>query len=92
MSTTLSTGDDEIVAELFQLARTGRFLCAAELLEEAARRHPRVPRERLDQGLRDLGQRLWACDYQGWRTEYLRQRRRTPGTHHTTRRYPHGQP
>ncbi len=62
--------DDEIVAELLQLARSGRYLRLRPLLEEVKRAHPQEPAERIDACARKLAELLWERDYMGFATEY----------------------
>lgn len=62
--------DDEIVAELLQLARSGRFRRLRPLLEEVKRAHPQEPAERIDACAQKLGELLWERDYMGFATEY----------------------
>lgn len=67
--------DEEIVADFFRLARTGRFTRAAELLTEGEALYSTVPPERLKSCLRRLGEMLWDSDYVGYATEYMQHRR-----------------
>lgn len=62
--------DDEIVAELFQLARSGRYCRLRPLLEEVKRAHPQEPAERIDACAQKLGELLYERDYMGFATEY----------------------
>jgi hypothetical protein len=69
-----SVSDDEIVADLFRLARTGRYLRAEPLMEEAGRMYPSEPSERIKACLKRLAEILWDTDHGGCATEYKRQR------------------
>jgi len=62
--------DEEIVADLFRLARTGRFKRVAPLLREAESMYPAEPADRIEHCLRRLGQIFWETDYQGFATDY----------------------
>ncbi|ELQ8317726.1 hypothetical protein B382_19175 [Stutzerimonas stutzeri B1SMN1] len=66
--------DDEIVADLFRLARTGRYHTAEPLMEEAGRMYPSEPSERIKACLKRLAGILWDNDHGGCATEYKRQR------------------
>lgn len=68
--------DIEIVAALFQLARSGAIYTKEVLLIEAKKLFPDVPEERLLDCRRQLGERLKGSDYLGYSDEYDRQRRR----------------
>lgn len=67
--------DDEIVADLFRLARTERFKQAAPLLKEAESMYPYEPQERIRSCLRRLGEILWDTDHGGYATDYKLRRR-----------------
>lgn len=67
--------DDVIVADLFRLARTGRFKRLESLLKEAEGLYPAEPAERIKACVKRLGEVLWDADYQGYRTEYRQHRR-----------------
>lgn len=69
--------DIEIVADLFRLARSGKFTRLEPLLEEAQGLYPAEPAERIRACARQLGEILWDADYQGDRAEFMRRRRRT---------------
>lgn len=76
--------DDEIVADLFRLARTGRYLKVEPLLEEAKRMYPAEPAERIKACLKRLAGILWDNDHGGYATEYKRQRTTKRGSHLAT--------
>lgn len=67
--------DEEIIADLFRLARTGRFSLAEPLLREAERMHPAEPPIRILSCLKQLGLILWENDHGGYATEYKLNRR-----------------
>lgn len=67
--------DEEIVADLFRLARTERFKHAAPLLREAESMYPHEPQERIRSCLLRLGEILWDTDHGDYATEYKRHRR-----------------
>jgi hypothetical protein len=67
--------DDEIVADLFRLARSGRYLKAEPLLAAGASLYPNEPQERIKKCLRLLAERLWDTDHGGYATDYRLQRR-----------------
>lgn len=75
--------DDEIVADLFRLARTERFSKASELLEAGMAMHPNETGERMKDCLQQLGNILWDTDHGGFATQYKihgkRKRRSSPG-------------
>lgn len=73
-STTVS--DEEIVADLFRLARSGRFLRAAPLLAAGEQLYPTEPKERLRECLCRLGHMLLDADCGGYVAEYKGQGRR----------------
>lgn len=60
---------DAIVADLFRLARTGRYLAVDTLLDAAEDLHPNVLRCELELGCRMLRRVLWDNDYYGFRSE-----------------------
>lgn len=62
--------DMEIIADLFRLARTGRFKRVATLLREAEKLYPAEPAERIKDCLRRLGEIFLENDYQGFATDY----------------------
>ncbi len=66
--------DDEIVADLFRLARTGRYRKAAPLIEEAKRMYPGEPIERIKAFTKRLAEILWDTDHGQYASEYKRQR------------------
>lgn len=70
-----SVSDEEIVAGLFSLARSGRFVEARSLLEAGELMYPNEPKERVRECLRRLSKILWDADHGGYATEYMRQRR-----------------
>ena len=80
----LSVSDDEIVADLFRLARTGRYLKVEPLLEEAMRMYPAEPFERIKACLKRLAGILWDNDHGGYATEYRRQRSTKRSSHLAT--------
>lgn len=51
--------DEEIVADLFRLARTGRFKKVAPLLREAESMYLTEPSERIKTCMKRLGYRPW---------------------------------
>jgi hypothetical protein len=67
--------DEEIVADLFRLARTERFKKVAPLLKEAEAMYPSEPPERIKACLKLLGGMLWDTDHGGYATEYKQHRR-----------------
>lgn len=67
--------DDEIVADLFRLARTGQFSKIAPLLKEAESMYPTEPQERIKACLKCLGEILWDTDHGGYATGYRLHRR-----------------
>jgi hypothetical protein len=70
-----SVSDEEIVADLFRLARSGRFVEAKPLLAAGALMYPNEPKERVRECMRQLSKILWDADHGGYATEYKRQRR-----------------
>ncbi|HBP1602275.1 TPA: hypothetical protein L5U90_003378 [Pseudomonas aeruginosa] len=73
--------DDEIVADLFRLARSGRYLKAEPLLAAGASLYPNEPQERIKKCLRLLAERLWDTDHGGYATDYRLQRRHPRSSH-----------
>lgn len=69
-----SVSDDEIIADLFRLARTGRYHSAEPLLDEAGRMYPAEPVGRIKACLKRLAEILWDTDHGGCASEYKRQR------------------
>lgn len=69
------TSDEEIVADLFRLARTERFTKLAPLLKEAEAMYPSEPPERIRTCLTRLGEILWKTDHGCYATEYKHHRR-----------------
>lgn len=67
--------DVEIVAELFQIARTGQFHSLEGLLEQAQKQFPSETPERLRDCSGQLGELLRKTDHGGYNAEYARQRR-----------------
>lgn len=67
--------DVEIVAEMFQLARTGLFHSQEGLLEQAQKQFPSETPERLRDCSRQLGELLKKTNHGGYADEYARQRR-----------------
>lgn len=61
--------DEEIVADLFRLARSGRFRRVGPLLLEAQSMYPAEPAERIRDCLRQLGRKLYETDYQGYASD-----------------------
>jgi len=78
----VAISDDDILAEVFRLARTGNFLRLEPLLEEAERVLPDIEPSRLKVCLRKLASRLWDSDYMGYTTEYLRSQTKSRRTVH----------
>ena len=72
---TKDISDDEIVADLFRLARTDRFRTVAPLLQEAEAMYPSESPERIRACMKQLGNTLWDTDHGGYATEYKRHRR-----------------
>ena len=68
--------DDEIVADLFRLARSGQFRQAAPLQEAGESMYPNEPKDRIHNCMRRLGEILWDADYCGYATEFKPHRRR----------------
>lgn len=62
--------DDEIIAGLFRLARSGRFLRAAPLLAAGEQLYPAEPKERLRECLCRLGHMLWDAGCGGYVAEH----------------------
>lgn len=75
MAPSTQLSDDEITADLFRLARSGRFKHLAPLLEKAEKLYPEESRERIKACMKRLGEILWEADYQGYRSEYHLHRR-----------------
>lgn len=71
----VEVSDDEIVADLFRLAKSGRFKRLVPLLKEAEEQYPAETPGRIKACMRRLGEALWAADYQGYRSEYHLHRR-----------------
>ena len=67
--------DEEITADLFRLARSGRFKRLAPLLKEAEELYPNEPSVRIKECMKRLGEILWEADYQGCRREFHLHRR-----------------
>ncbi|MDP2780481.1 hypothetical protein [Devosia sp.] len=67
--------DDEIVADLFRLARSGQYLKAKPLLAAGALLYPQEPKKRIKNCLVRLGEILWDTDHGGFATEYKLDRR-----------------
>lgn len=70
-----SVSDEEIIADLFRLARSGRFLEAKPLLAAGEQMYPNEPKERVRDCLRRLSINLWDTDHGGYATEYKHQHR-----------------
>lgn len=70
--------DIEIVAELFQIARTGLFHTKEALMEQAALQFPDESPERLKDCSRQLGERLKESNYNEHADEYFKPGRRRP--------------
>lgn len=68
--------DVEIVAEMFQISRTGLFHSLEGLLEQAQKQFPSESPERLRDCSRQLGEMLRKTNHGGYADEYDRQRRR----------------
>jgi hypothetical protein len=64
--------DIEIVAELFQLARTDRYLTLDALLEQAQKDFPDETPERLRECVKQLGVLLKKTDHGGYGKDYDR--------------------
>lgn len=73
--------DEEIVAELFQIARTGQFVTKEALLEQASLQFPGESRARLESCSRKLGQILMNANYNNYADEWNK-----PGRHRTSRK------
>jgi hypothetical protein len=67
--------DVEIVAELFQLARTDQYLTLEALLEQAQKDFPNETPERLRECAKQLGTLLRKTDHGGYNKDYDRMRR-----------------
>jgi hypothetical protein len=70
-----SVSDEEIVADLLRLARSGRFMKAKPLLEAGELMYPNEPKERVRECLRRLSKILWDADHGDYGSEYKLQRR-----------------
>lgn len=67
--------DDEIVADMFRLARTGEHYRIESLLAAAQALYPDEPAERIRSCAKQLAKILWNADYQGMCAEYSRHKR-----------------
>lgn len=67
--------DDEIVADLFRLARSERFKQVGPLLKAAEAMYPAEPPLRIKSCLKTLAGLLWDTDHGGYAAEYKRHRR-----------------
>lgn len=76
--------DDEIVANLFRLARTGCYLKVEPLMEEAQQMYPTEPVERIKACMKRLAEILWDNDHGGYASEYKRQRTTKRGSQFAT--------
>lgn len=65
---TPGVSDLEIVADLFRLARSGRFRRVNPLLKEAQAMYPQEPAERISKCLGQLADTFRATDYGGYNT------------------------
>lgn len=78
MEAASAVSDDEIVAAIFRLAKSGRFTRVGPLLQEALEIYPSEPVERIKKCINRLGEILWDADYQGFATEFRLHRRPKP--------------
>lgn len=67
--------DEEIVADLFRLARSGRFRKVEPLQQEAEALYPLESPARIKTCMKRLAEILWESDHGGYATEYMNQRR-----------------
>jgi hypothetical protein len=72
--------DIAIVAEMFQIARTGMFVTKELFMEQVRLQFPNESPERLESCSLQLGKRLMAANYNNLADEYLK-----PGRHRTGR-------
>lgn len=70
--------DIEIVAELFQLARTGLYHTKETFMVQAALQFPHESAERLESCAVQLGERLKQADYNNLAEEFFKPGRRRP--------------
>ncbi len=68
--------DDEIVADLFRLARTEQFRRASDLLAAGQSMHPKESEDRIKSCMQRLGDILWDTDHGDYATEYKLDRSR----------------
>lgn len=67
--------DITIVADLFQLARSGRFRSAKDLMAAASEGNPTLAEEQLKRCCGHLANILFKADHGGYGTEYQRTKR-----------------
>lgn len=67
--------DVEIVAEMFQIARSGMFVSKPMFMRHVQEQFPNESAERLESCAVQLGQKLKDSDYMGYATEYSKTRR-----------------
>lgn len=67
--------DITIVAELFQLARSGRFRNVEDLVSAASEGNPDVSEEQLKRCCKHLANILFKSDHGGYGDEYVRTKR-----------------
>lgn len=68
--------DDQIIVELFRMARSGRFKRVAALKEAALEMLEPVTAERIDTCMVKLANILYENDYQGYASDYRYSTRR----------------
>lgn len=73
--------DDEVVADLLQLARSGQIHTVSELLSAAKANLPGETEERIKRCVKKLATILWDCDYQGHQSEFRRMTDRAKSAH-----------
>jgi len=72
--------DEEIVADLFRIARTGRYRNALQLMEAAQSTYRAEPLERMKTCLKQLAQILWDTDHGGYASDFKRAKHRPART------------
>ena len=65
-----------VEASLFKLAKSDQYLNAEDLLQAGREMHPGVSEAVFEEGVNRLANRLWDTDHGGFRTEYMRIKRR----------------
>lgn len=67
----------EVEANLFKLAKSDQYHQAEDLLRAGREMHPGISEAVFEEGVRQLANRLWDTDHGGFRTEYMRIKRRS---------------